>query len=196
MYSMASLCAGRCSLENVRTFASVLASSRAKIESKKRACCAQPGSLASAANGEFCAGGRPARKRAVSSGVAVSALRAGAMASVRTTANSAAAISLGTVESIGLEGYCTIGIGRRHIREVSERIVDHKPHRHQPQAAKRLQRPSHDKIVHYEQGQREENQGRDRVTPGAVWPHQFRVRDAHFDQAQDREKRAERQAEL
>src|SRR5580700_10071277 len=144
MYSMASLCAGRCSLAKARTFESVLASSRLKIESKKCACCAQPGSLASAANGEFCAGGRPARKRAVSSGVAVSALRAGATASARkpakTTANSAAANSLDTVESIGLEGDCIIGIGRRHRRNEFERIVDHKPRRHQPQAAKRLQR--------------------------------------------------------
>src|SRR5580700_3214422 len=132
MYSMVSCCCGRCSLEKARTFDSVVASSRAKIESKKRACCAQPGSLAKAANGEPGAGGKPARKRAVSSGVAVSALRAGAMASARTTANSAAANSLGTVESIGLEGYGFAGIGRRHIRDKFERIIDHKPRRHQP----------------------------------------------------------------
>src|SRR5580700_7950772 len=142
MYSMASLCAARCSLAKARTFESVLASSRLKIESKKCACCVQPGSLASAANGEFCAGGRPARKRAVSSGVAVSALFAGAMASAKkpakTTANSAAAISLGTVESIGLEGDCTIGIGRRHMRDEFGRIVDYKPRRHDNKAAKRV----------------------------------------------------------
>src|SRR6202140_3524751 len=200
MYSMGSWCCGRFSLAKARTFASVLASSRAKIESKRRACCAQPGSLAKAANGEPGAGGRPARKRAVSSAVAVSALRAGAAGSARktakTTANSAAAKSLDAVEGTGLVGYCIIGIGRRHIREVIRRIVDHKPRRHQPQAAKRLQRPIHDKIVHHEQGQREENQWRDRVTPGAVRPHQFRVGDAHLDHAQHREKRAERQAEL
>src|ERR1022692_3375187 len=152
MYSMVSWCCGRFSLAKARTFASVLASSRAKIESKKRACCAQPGSLASAANGEPGAGGRPARKRAVSSGVAVSALRAGATGSARTTANSAAEKSLDAVESIGLEGYCIIGIGRRNIRDEIRRIVDHKPRRHQPQAAKRLQRPIHDKIIHHEQG--------------------------------------------
>src|ERR1700676_2280741 len=163
MYSMVSCGCGRCSLAKARTFDSVLASSRVKIESKNRACCAQPGSLANAASGESGAGGRPARKGAVSLAVAVSALRAGATASARTTAISAAANSLGTVESIGLEGYCIIGIGRRHIRDESERIVDHKPHRHQPQAAKRLQRPIHDKIVHYEQGQREENKRRDRL---------------------------------
>src|SRR5580698_10968649 len=161
MYSMVSCCCGRCSLENVRTFDLVLASSRVKIESKNRACCAHSGLLASAASGESGAGGRPARNRAVSLAVAVSALRAGAMASARTaaktTANSAAAKSLGTVESVGLEGDCTIGIGRRHIREESERIVDHKPRRHQPQAAERLQRPIDDKIVHHEQGQTEEN---------------------------------------
>src|SRR5580698_10845531 len=200
MYSMVSLCCGRYSLEKARTFASVLASSRLKIESKKCACCAQPESLAIAANGEPGAGGRPARKRAVSSGVAVSALRAGAMASAKkpakTTANRAAAKSLGTVESIGLEGDRTIGIGRRHFRDESERIVDYKPRRHQPQAAKRLQRPIHDKIVHHEQGQTEENQRRNGVAPGAVRPHQFGVGDAHLDHAQDREKRAERQAEL
>src|SRR5579862_8411577 len=175
MYSMVSCCCGRFSLAKARTFASVLASSRAKIASKKRACCAQPGSLANAANGEFGAGGRPARKRAVSSAVAVSALRAGATGSARktakTTANSAKATSLGTVESIGLEGDCLCRIGRRNIRDEIRRIVDHKPRRHQPQAAKRLQRPIHDKIIHHEQGQREENQRRDRVTPGAVRPH-------------------------
>src|SRR5580692_6070739 len=192
MYSMVSCCCGRCSLEKARTLASVLASSRVKIESKKRACCAQPGSLASAANGEFCAGGRPARNRAVSSGVAVSALRAGAAGSAKTTANSAAAISLGTVERIGLEGDCRCGIGRRHIRDESERIVDYKPRRHQPQAAKRLQRPIDDKIVHHEQGQTEENQRRNRVAPGTVWPHQFRVGDAHLEHPQHGEKRAER----
>src|SRR3984957_11450623 len=200
MYSMVSLCCGRRSLAKARTFDSVLASSRLKIESKKRACCAQPGSLAIAANGEFCAGGRPARKRAVSSDVAVSALRAGAAGSARTTAkttaNSAAAISLGTVERIGLEGDCLCGIGRRHIRDESERIVDYKPCRHQPQAAKRLQRPIDDKIVHHEQGQTEENQRRNRVAPGTVWPHQFRVGDAHLDHPQHGEKRTERQAEL
>src|ERR1700689_4731964 len=134
MYSMASLCAARCSLAKARTFESVLASSRLKIESKKCACCAQPGSLASGANGEFGAGGRPEGTRAVESGVAVSALRSGAMASGKTTANratanSAAGNSLGTVESIGLEGDCTIGIRRRHIRDESERIVDYKPRR-------------------------------------------------------------------
>src|SRR6202044_1946766 len=121
MYSMVSLCCGRCSLEKARTFDSVLASSRLKIESKKRACCAQPGSLASAANGEPGAGGRPARKRAVSSGVAVSALRAGATGSAKktakTTVNSTAAKSLGTVESIGFEGEGLCGIGRRDIRD-------------------------------------------------------------------------------
>src|ERR1700722_1716607 len=174
MYSMVSCCCGRCSLEKARTFASVVASSRVKIESKKRACCAQPGSLASAASGESGAGGRPARNRAVSLAVAVSALRAGAMASARTTAktaaNSAAAKSLGTVESVGLEGDCTIGIGRRHIREEFRRIIDHKPRRHQPQAAQRLQRPIHNKIVHHEQGQTEENQRRNGIAPGAVRP--------------------------
>src|SRR5580704_7939693 len=158
MYSMVSLCCGRCSLAKARTFDSVLASSREKIESKKWACCAHSGFLAKAASGESSAGGRPARKRAVSSGVAVSALRAGAAGSARTMANSAAANSLGTVESIGLERYCIIGIGRRHVRDECKRIVDHKPRRHQPQAAKRLQRPIHDKIIHHEQGQREENQ--------------------------------------
>src|ERR1700722_10402877 len=100
MYSMVSWCCGRFSLEKARTFDSVLASSRAKIESKKRACCAQLGSLAKAANGEPGAGGRPARKRAVSSGVAVSALRAGA---AMKTANSAAANSLDAIGGIGLE---------------------------------------------------------------------------------------------
>src|ERR1700723_2047864 len=200
MYSMVSCCCGRCSLEKARTFESVLASSRLKIESKKRACCAQPGSLATAANGEPDAGGRPARKRAVSSGVAVSALRAGAAGSAKkpakTTANSAAAINLGTVERIGLEGDCLCGIGGRHIRDESERIVDYKPRRHQPQAAQRLQRPIDDKIVHHEQGQTEENQRRNRVAPGTVWPHQFRVGDAHLDHPQHGEKRTERQPEL
>src|SRR5579862_7551670 len=164
MYSMVSRCRGRFSLAKARTLASVLASSREKIESKKRACCAQPGSLASAANGEPGAGGRPARKRAVSSGVAVSALRAGTTASAKkpakTTANSAEATSLGTVENIGLEGNRIIGIRRRHSRDEVERIVDYKPRRHQPQAAQRLQRPIHDKIIHHEQGQTEENQRR------------------------------------
>src|ERR1700731_4242345 len=127
MYSMVSCCCGRYSLEKARTFDSVLAPSRAKIESKKRACWAQPGSLAKAANGEFCAGGRPARKRAVSSAVAVSALRAGAAGSASTTANSAAAKSLDAVESIGFEGYRLCGIGRRHLRGESRRIVDNKP---------------------------------------------------------------------
>src|ERR1700690_4018466 len=172
MYSMVSCCCGRYSLEKAGTFDSGLASSRAKIESKKRACWAQPGSLAKAANGEPGAGGRPARNRAVSSAVAVSALRAGTAGSAsktaKTTANSAAANSLDAVEGIGLAGYCIIGIGRRPIRDESRRIVDHKPRRHQPQAAKRLQRPIHDKIIHHEQGQTEENQRRDRVTPGAV----------------------------
>src|SRR5580704_1102728 len=180
MYSMVSLCCGRRSLAKARTFERVLASSRLKIESKKRACCAQPGSLARAAKGEPGAGGRPARKRAVSSGVAVSALRAGATASARTTANRAAARRLDTVESIGLEGYCLCGIGRRNIRDEFERIVDHKPHRHQPQAAKRLQRPIYHKIVHHEQGQREENQRRNGIAPGTVWPHQFRVGEPHL----------------
>src|SRR5580693_5122240 len=134
MYSMVSCCCGRFSLAKARTFASVLASSRAKIESKKRACCAQPGSLANAANGEPGAGGKPARNRAVSSAVAVSALRAGATGSASRTANSAAANSLDAIEGIGLEGYRIIGIRRRHIREQIGRIVDHKPRRHQPQA--------------------------------------------------------------
>src|SRR6202043_2708801 len=96
----------RCPLEKARTLDSGLVSSRVKIESKNRACCAHSGLLASAARGESGAGGRPARNRAVSLAVAVSALRAGAMASARTTANSAAAKSLGTVEGIGLERYC------------------------------------------------------------------------------------------
>src|ERR1700749_641415 len=122
MYSMVSWCCGRFSLAKARTFASVLASSRAKIESKKRACCAQPGSLASAANGEFYAGGKPARKRAVSSGVAVSALRAGATGSARRTATSAAAKSLDAIEGIGLAGYRIIGIGGGRIREKIRRI--------------------------------------------------------------------------
>src|SRR5580704_2319557 len=138
MYSMVSCCDVRCSLEKARTFASMVASSRVKIESKKRACCAHSGLLANAASGESGAGGRPARNRAVSLAVAVSALRAGATASARTTANSAAAKRLGTVESIGLEGDRTIGIGRRHVRDEIRRIIDHKPRRHQPQAAKRL----------------------------------------------------------
>src|SRR5215472_8811148 len=190
MYSMVSCCSVRCALAKARTFDSVVASSLAKIESKNRACAAQDGSLASGVSGESAAGGMPARKRAVSLNVAVSALRAGVQASASATTAAAAAttardVALGAVERIGAGAR---GIGGRDFGEHVGRIINDKARRHQCQAAERLQRPIHDKIVHHEGRQRQESERRDWIAPGTIRPCQIRMRDPHLDHAQYRKK--------
>ena len=81
--------------ENSRTLESWTLSSRAKMESKLRACDSQAGSLVNAASGEFEDGRNPAKNRAVSSAVAASELRAGAALSVSINVTRIAAINLG-----------------------------------------------------------------------------------------------------
>src|SRR5467141_1280966 len=100
MYSIVSCFSVKYSLEKARTFESLALSSRAKIVSKWRACCCQVGSLVSGARGELADGGSPARNRAVSSAVAVSALLAGAVLTANMTAIAAAAIILGMIADI------------------------------------------------------------------------------------------------
>src|SRR5580704_14658695 len=98
--------------ENARIFDSLFLSVCPKMESKSRACCSQAGLLASDASGESAAGGSPARKRAVSFGVDVSALRAGAKLSASKPAARADAINLGAVERIYLQRHCLGNVRR------------------------------------------------------------------------------------
>src|ERR1700733_11303478 len=93
-YNKISCLSGKCSLENARTLERVLLSSRAKIELKWRAWSCQTGSWVRIARGEFAAGGCPARKRAVSLAVAVSALTGAAAFSAKAISRSNAAIIL------------------------------------------------------------------------------------------------------
>jgi hypothetical protein len=70
-------------LENVRIRERWVLSSSRKSELKRLAWCRQAGSLVSAASDESGEGGSPDRKRAVSSGEAISALRAGEIDNAR-----------------------------------------------------------------------------------------------------------------
>src|SRR6516162_9844461 len=81
-------------LENSRTLESWKLSSRAKTESKLRACDIQAGVLANAASGEFEDSGNPAKNRAVSSAVAVAEPRVGAAPSVSMNVTKTAPINL------------------------------------------------------------------------------------------------------
>src|SRR5690242_5548269 len=79
MYSIVSCLVVRYFSENARILERSF-SSRAKMESKLRACEIHAASLVRAASGEFGEGGSPAKNRAVSSAVAVSAQLARAAA--------------------------------------------------------------------------------------------------------------------
>src|SRR5580658_10041407 len=98
----------------------------------------------------------PARKRAVSLGFAVSALRAGFRDSASALARTAAAISLGTV-GLGTVGLGTVkGIGFHleggggSIGELLRGIVEREAGEHHNNAAQRLDRPVDEQIVHHE----------------------------------------------
>src|SRR5580692_9944585 len=130
MYSIVWCFSVRRSCENARISESLVLSSCPKMESKWRACSSQDGFLVSGASGESAAGGSPARKRAVSSGVAVSALRAGATVRASALVTSAAAVNLSAVESIDLQGRCWGNVRRGNLREQAKRVVDHKSGQH------------------------------------------------------------------
>src|SRR5450432_3664705 len=102
--------AARLASAQPRTFESWRCSSCPNAVSKNLACCCHEGSCISGVSGEAADGGIPARKRAVSSAVAVSAACAGA-AAARNMAAASAAIFIGC--SIAIRGLRT---GPRQLR--------------------------------------------------------------------------------
>ena len=77
-----------------------------------------------------------------------------------------------------------------------EDSVNQKTGNHDQHTEERLQRTFRQQIVHHEAGHEEENQRRDRVSPGPIGPRQFRIGDPELDDAEHSEEGAEQQLQL
>src|SRR5215472_8599874 len=120
--------AARLASAHARTFESWRCSSCANAESKNLAWCCQAGSFVSGNNGEPSDGIMPARKRAVSSMVAVSAARAPGMATRNRLTARAAIVIERSMFRCGLGCGCGAGLGALVEDSVDQKTRDHDQH--------------------------------------------------------------------
>src|SRR5262249_3465101 len=190
MYSMVGRGAVRFCSDQARIRESWRCSRRSNSESKMQACSRQALFFVNAARGESAAGDMPARKRAVSFADTVSVARAGANPSRSAQAAAATKVLRGGI--CPSSRWCCKTRNSPLLRE----IVQRNSRDHQQDPDERLQRTLRHEVIHHKPRDREKDEWRDRVPPGAIRARQVRPGDAQLDQAEHCKKRAGQQTEL